>query len=129
LRPLYLSIGLIGAAFTLGLLFFPQTSWTYGTAFIGENIFQAAAFSTALAIVFEVIGPGNPLAATIFALLSAALNFPGIYMEVIDGYGYDWRAVKGAFLADGMISAVVCILLVIMLRRWFFHPTPVGTSA
>jgi PAT family beta-lactamase induction signal transducer AmpG len=128
LRPLYLSIGFIGAAFTLGLLLFPQTSWTYGAAFIGENIFQAAAFSTALAIAFEVIGPGNPLAATIFALLSAAMNLPGSYMEVVDGYGFDWRAVKGAFLADGVVSAVACILLVLLLRRWLFRPIPVGNS-
>jgi PAT family beta-lactamase induction signal transducer AmpG len=126
LRPLYLSIGFIGAAFTLGLLLFPQTSWTYGAAFIGENIFQAAAFSTALAIAFEVIGPRNPLAATIFALLSAALNLPGSYMEVLDGYGYDWRAVKGAFLVDGVVSAGACILLVLLLRRWVFHPVPTG---
>jgi MFS transporter, PAT family, beta-lactamase induction signal transducer AmpG len=128
LRPLYLSIGLIGAAFTLGLLLFPQTSWTYGTAFIGENIFQAAAFSIALAIIFEVIGPGNPLAATIFALLSAAMNFPGTYMAVIDGYGYDWRAINGAFLADGVVSAGACILLVILFRRWLFRPVPQGST-
>jgi PAT family beta-lactamase induction signal transducer AmpG len=129
LRPLYLSIGFVGAAFTLGLLLFPQTSWTYGAAFVGENIFQAAAFATALAIVFEVIGPGNPLAATIFALLSAALNLPGTYMEVIDGYGYDWHAVKGAFLADGVVSAGACVLLAIVLRRGFFRPVPHQNSA
>jgi PAT family beta-lactamase induction signal transducer AmpG len=128
LRPLYLSIGFVGATFTLGLLLFPQTSWTYGAAFLGENVFQAAAFATALAIAFEVIGPGNPLAATIFALLSAAMNLPGTYMEVLDGYGFDWRAVQGAFLADGVISAGACVLMVIWLRRWLFRPIRLENS-
>lgn len=39
LRPLYLSIGLLGAAFTLGLLFLPRMPATYGIAFLGENLF------------------------------------------------------------------------------------------
>jgi MFS transporter, PAT family, beta-lactamase induction signal transducer AmpG len=122
LRQLYLSIGFVGAAFTLSLLLLPLTSWTYGAALVGENILQAAAFATALAVTFEVIGPGNPLAATIFALLSAAMNLPGTYMEFVDGYGYDWNTVKGAFLADGVISGGACLLLAIMLRRWIFQP-------
>lgn len=52
---------------------------------------------------YLVIGPGNPLAATIFALLTASMSLPIDYMEVIDGHGYDWRGVTGAFLADALI--------------------------
>ena len=40
LRPLYLSIGLVGAAFTLSLLLMPRVPWTYGLAFFGANIRQ-----------------------------------------------------------------------------------------
>jgi PAT family beta-lactamase induction signal transducer AmpG len=117
LRPLYLVIGLVGAGFTLSLLLMPLAPWTYGLAFLGENIFQAAAFATGFAIIYEVIGPGNPLAATIFALLSASMNFPIIYMEVIDGHGYDWHGVAGAFLADALVSGGVCVLLWFVLFR------------
>ncbi len=117
LRPLYLVIGMVGAGFTLSLLLLPRAPSTYGLAFLGENIFQAAAFATGFAVIYEVIGPGNPLAATIFALLSASMNFPIDYMEVIDGRGYDWRGVTGAFLADALISGAVCVLLWFVLFR------------
>ncbi len=117
LRPLYLLIGLVGAGFTLSLLFMPRAPWTYGLAFLGENIFQAAAFSTGFAVIYEVIGPGNPLAATIFALLTASMYLPMVYMEVIDGRGYDWRGVTGAFLADALLSGVACVLLWFVLFR------------
>jgi MFS transporter, PAT family, beta-lactamase induction signal transducer AmpG len=120
LRPLYLAIGLIGAAFTLSLLLFPQTPWIYGAAFVGETIFQAAAFATGLAIVFEIVGPDNPLAATIVALLCATLNLPIVYMEIVDGRGFDWRGINGALLADAVVSGGACILLAILLRRWLF---------
>lgn len=117
LRPLYLVIGLVGAGFTLSLLLMPRAPWTYGLAFLGENIFQAAAFATGFAVIYEVIGPGNPLAATIFALLTASMNFPINYMEVIDGHGYDGRGVTGAFLADALVSGAACVLLWFVLFR------------
>ena len=117
LRPLYLAIGVVGAGFTLSLLLMPRAPWTYGAAFLGENVFQAAAFATGFAVIYEVIGPGNPLAATIFALLAAAMNLPINYMEVIDGHGYDWRGVTGAFLSDALVSGVVCVLLWLVLFR------------
>lgn len=120
LRPLYLAIGLIGAAFTLSLLLMPHAPWTYALAFLGENVFQSAAIATCLAIAFEVMGPGNPLAATILSLLIAVANFPIDYMEVIDGRGYDWHGVAGAFLTDALVSGTACLLLVLVLRRRLF---------
>ncbi len=115
LRPMYLSVGIIGACFTLSLLLLPRTPTTYGIAYIGENLFQAAAFATSFAIVFEVIGQGNPLAATIFAVLTNALNFPIDYMEVVDGHGFDWGGVTGAFLTDALVTGILCILLWVVL--------------
>lgn len=117
LRSLYLGVGFVGAFFTLSLLLMPHTPWAYGVAFVGENIFQAAAFASGLAVVFEVVGPGNPLASTIVALLVSAMNFPIIYMEIIDGKGYDWHGVAGAFTADALVSGVVCVILWIVLFR------------
>lgn len=71
LRPLYLGIGVMGGLFTLGLLLMPHNPWTFGVAITGENLFQALAFAASNAITFEVIGPDNPLAATLFILLVA----------------------------------------------------------
>lgn len=115
LRPMYLAVGIIGACFTLGLLLLPRAPATFGLAFLGENLFQAAAFATAFAIIFDVIGKGNPLAATIFALLTNAMNFPIFYMEIVDGHGFDWHGVTGAFLLDAVVSGGICVLLWIVL--------------
>lgn len=115
LRPMYLAVGIIGAGFTLSLLLMSRVPATYGVAFFGENIFQAAAFATAYAIIFQVIGKDNPLAATTFAVLTNAMNFPIICMEFIDGHGFDWHGVAGAFAADALVSGGICILLWIVL--------------
>jgi PAT family beta-lactamase induction signal transducer AmpG len=117
LRRLYLAIGLAGAGFTLSLLLLPRAPAAYGLAFLGENVFQAAAFAASFAITYEVIGKGNPLAATIYALLTTASNLPIVYMEVIDGRGFDWRGVTGAFLADALVSGAVCVSLWIVFFR------------
>ena len=95
LRPVYLSIGIIGAIFTLSLLTLPRQPWTFGVAITGENLFQALAFATANAIAFEVIGPDNPFAATLFTVLLAASNLPITYMQYVDGIGYNWRGITG----------------------------------
>ncbi|HYW35880.1 MAG TPA: MFS transporter [Balneolaceae bacterium] len=117
LRPMYLAIGIIGACFTLSLLLLPRAPYTYGLAFFGENLFQAAAFATSFAIVYDVIGKDNPLAATIFAVLTNALNFPIFYMEIVDGHGFDWNGITGAFLVDAIVSGGICILLWIVLFK------------
>ena len=114
---MYLAIGIIGACFTLSLLLLPRAPYTYGLAFFGENLFQAAAFATSFAIVYDVIGKDNPLAATIFAVLTNALNFPIFYMEIVDGHGFDWNGITGAFLVDAIVSGGICILLWIVLFK------------
>lgn len=129
LRPMYLSIGLIGAVFTLSLLLMPHAPWTYGLAFLGENLFQSAAIATCLAIAFEVMGPGNPLAATILSLFISVSNLPIVYMEVIDGRGYDWLGVNGAFITDAVVSGSACLLLAVLLRGKLFSATAASEPA
>jgi PAT family beta-lactamase induction signal transducer AmpG len=134
LRPLYLTIGLVGALFTAGLLLAPRVPWTFGLAFVGENFLQAAAVAASMAIIFEVIGPANPLAATTFALLAAAQSLPVDYMEFIDARGYHSHGITGAFLTDALISGSVCVLLAMVLglksrnRQRSCAPRATGTS-
>lgn len=120
LRPLYLTIGCVGSFFTLTLLLLPRAPWTFGLAFFGETGFQAAALATGIAIAYEIIGPDNPLASTIYGLLFAATSFPIDYMEFVDGHGFDWRGVTGAFLTDALLSIAACTFLAIVLRKWLF---------
>jgi PAT family beta-lactamase induction signal transducer AmpG len=118
LRPLYLAIGAVGALFTLSLILLPHTPWAFAIAITGENLFQALAFSASNAINFEVIGPKNPLAATLFTLLISATNLPIVYMQYIDGRGYNRGGLRGAFLTDACISVAICAMLAWLLTRW-----------
>jgi len=111
LRPLYLAIGVAGGLFTLSLLLLPHSPAVFAIAIIGENLFQAMSFAAGNAITFEVIGPGNPLAATTFSILLAAVNLAIDYMTLLDGKGYDHGGVAGSFLLDADLSIVVCLAL------------------
>ena len=122
LRPLYLAIGIVGALFTVSTLLLPRAPWTFGVVFTGEIIFQALAFTAALGIAFQIIGPNNPLAATLFTLLIAAMNLPITYMGVLDGWGYDRGGLLGSFLTDAGLSLAACSLLALTLRHWLFAP-------
>jgi len=117
LRPVYLAIGVTGAVFTLSLLLLPRVPWTFGVAITGENLFQALAFATANAIAFEVIGPDNPFAATLFTLLLAASNLPITYMQYVDGLGYNWRGITGSLVTDAAISVLACLVLAWVITR------------
>lgn len=129
LRPLYLAIGIVGACFTLATLLLPLAPWTFGLVFTGEIVFQALAFTAANGIAFEVIGPDNPLAATLFTLLIAAMNLPIWYMGNFDGWGYDRAGVVGSFVTDAGLSIAACVLLAIVLRKWLFASHPQTESA
>ncbi len=120
LRPLYLGIGFVGSLFTIGTLLLPRAPWTFGFVFTGEIIFQALAFTVAFAIAFEVIGPDNPLAATLFTLLIAAINLPITYTGFWIGWGLDHHGLVGGFVVAAGISIAACVLLAITLRKWLF---------
>jgi PAT family beta-lactamase induction signal transducer AmpG len=111
LRFLYLAIGVIGSAFTLALILLPGTPAVFAVAFIGENVFQGLAITTATAIAFETIGPRNALAATTFCLLISAYNIPITYMLFIDGWGYAKHGVPGSFTADASFGLIASVLL------------------
>lgn len=128
LRPLYLIIGVVGACFTLSTLLLPRAPWTFGVVFTGEIIFQALAFTVANGIAFEIIGPDNPLAATLFTLLIAAMNFPIWYMGNFDGWGYDRGGIPGSFAVDAGLSITACLLLALVLRKWLFASSAAGKT-
>jgi PAT family beta-lactamase induction signal transducer AmpG len=119
-RPLYLLVGTFGAVFTLGLAALPHNPATFGAAMLAENFFQGAAFSVQNVIILRTIGHNNPLAATQFGLLTAALAAPLIYMQVIDGNAYGlFGGVNGSYLADALVSGAFCLILGLVI--WFFR--------
>jgi MFS transporter, PAT family, beta-lactamase induction signal transducer AmpG len=114
---LYVIEGILGSTFTLCLIFLPHTPLTFWLALIGEYFFQAIAFSIQVGIMFETIGENNPLAATIFTVLSAATYVPTTYMMIADGGGYSLGGLAGSFGMDAAISVVSCLLVGFLLYR------------
>ncbi len=128
LRPLYLGIGIVGALFTLGLLALPRSPVTFVIAIVGQNVFQSLALTGTFTIIFETIGRSNPLASTIFSVLSAASTFPIVYMQAVDGHAYAWRGLVGALAADAVLGIASCLLLASLLR-WLWSKPPMITAA
>ena len=126
LRPLYLTIGAVGGLLTLILILLPRTAGTFALILIDQNMFQALAITCSVAIAFETIGPDNPLAATTFAVLNAAYNFPIAYMPMVDGWGYSMRGVTGALAIDAAIGITACLLMGLLLftvrHKWADRP-------
>jgi MFS transporter, PAT family, beta-lactamase induction signal transducer AmpG len=115
LRPLYIAIGIAGASFTAAIALLPHTPWCFVIAVVGENAFQSLAIAASIAITFEAIGQDNPLAATNFAVLTAAYNVPISYMLLVDGYGYGLSGVQGAFVIDAAVGGAACLLVGMLL--------------
>ena len=116
---LYLAIGCLGAAFTLGLLALPHSPATYLLAVLGENAAQSFAQVSQNAIIFRSIRQGSPLASSQFGLLSTAFVVPYAYMQGLDGFGYKLAGgVTGSFLMDALVSLAACALLFWPVLRW-----------
>lgn len=120
LRLLYLAIGAVGAIFTFCLILLAPTPAAFAIALIGENIFQGLAITASIAISFQTIGPGNPLAATTFCVMNSAFNVPITYMLFVDGFAYARGGVAGSYTADASLSLLACVslgALVVWLSR------------
>ncbi|MGH8254562.1 MAG: MFS transporter [Steroidobacteraceae bacterium] len=117
LRFLYLTIGVVGAGFTLALTMLPLTPLAFAIALIGENLFQSAAITAAIAVSFDTIGERNPLAATTFCLMVSVMNLPNTYMIIVDGWGHAWHGIAGSFVFDACASLVACTLLGMLLLK------------
>ncbi len=118
LRAFYLANGIVGSVFTLSLIVLPHTTGTFVLALFGEFLFQAVSFSIQIGIVFEAIGPDNPLAATTFSFLTAATNIPITYMMLADGHAYSAHGIAGSFTLDASICIGTCLLAWRLLAKF-----------
>ena len=115
LRRLYLSVGIVGGMFTLSLLLLPHNPAAFTFATLGQNAFQALAFTVSTALALRTVGHGNALAATQYSILTCATNLPLFYMQFIDSHAYTLHGLAGAFTTDAGISIVVCAFLLGLL--------------
>jgi PAT family beta-lactamase induction signal transducer AmpG len=118
LRFFYLANGITGSLFTLSLLLLPRTPLSFGIAVFGEFLFQAVSFAIQLCIVFEAIGPDNPLAATTFSFLTAATNVPATAVMLADGRAYTAGGITAQFATDALIGIATCLIAGFLLARF-----------
>ena len=115
LRPLYLTVGIVGALCTLGLILLPRAPASYAIILITENLFQSLAITTSIAVIFEVIGRDNPLASTTFCFIGSAYSVPISYMLYVDAFGYAHGGIAGSLAMDAVTGIVASVLLGVML--------------
>lgn len=127
LRPFYFANGIVGCLFTLSLVILPHTTFTFALALFGEFLFQALSFAIQIGIVFQAIGPDNPLAATTFSFLTAATNIPVVYLISIDGRAYSMGGIVGMLFTDAAIGIFTCTVAAILLAK--FASAAARTSA
>ena len=122
LRPLYLTVGLVGAFFTLGLILLPHTPASYAIVLITENLFQSLAITASMAIIFETIGRDNPLASTTFCFVGSAYGVPISYMLYVDAFGFTRGGIAGSLAIDAVVGIVASVSLGAML--WWLARRP-----
>ena len=115
LRPLYLTVGLVGAVFTLGMALLPHTPASFAVILIAENLFQSLAITISMAVIFDTIGRDNPLASTTFCFIGSAYGVPISYMIYVDAFGYGRGGIAGSLVVDAVAGIVASLLLGLML--------------
>jgi PAT family beta-lactamase induction signal transducer AmpG len=115
LRFLYLTVGLVGAIFTVSLALLPHTPASYAVVLIAENLFQSLAITISMAVIFETIGRDNPLASTTFCFIGSAYGVPLSYMLYVEAFGYSHAGIAGSLLIDGAAGILASLLLGAML--------------
>ncbi len=128
LRPLYLTVGIVGALCTLGLILLPRTPASYAIILITENLFQSLAITTSIAVIFEVIGRENPLASTTFCFIGSAYSVPISYMLYVDAFGFSHGGITGSLAIDAVTGILASVLLGAMLV-WLSLRRPSSISA
>ncbi len=116
-RTVYVVAGFGGATAALSMIWMPHTLVYFVIGVLGYNFFQGINYTAFTAFEYEIVGPGNPLAATQMALLTAASNAPISYMTRIDGHFYGRHGLSGMLAVDGLTSIAVGTTLLLLFRR------------
>jgi PAT family beta-lactamase induction signal transducer AmpG len=115
LRPLYLTVGLVGGLMTLALILLPHKPPSFAILLIGENIVQSLAITVSMGVIFETIGRDNPLASTTFCFISSAYGVPIWYMLYVDAFGFTKGGIAGSLAIDALAGIAASLLLFGML--------------
>jgi PAT family beta-lactamase induction signal transducer AmpG len=116
-RTVYIVTGFGGAAAALGMIRAPHTLLYFAMGVLVYNFFTGINYTAFSAMEYEIVGAGNPLAATQMALLTASANLPISYMTAVDGHFHTTHGLGGMLAVDAVSSVVVGAALLIWFRR------------
>jgi hypothetical protein len=113
----YVVSGFGGAAAALGLIRAPHTLLFFAVGVLVYGFFTGINYTSFTSLEYESVGPGNPLASTQMALMSAAANLPISYMTAVDGHFHTTHGLGGMLAVDALSSVVVGALLLVVFHR------------
>jgi PAT family beta-lactamase induction signal transducer AmpG len=116
-RTVYISAGFGGAAAALALIWMPHSLAFFAMGLLTYNFFQGINYTAFSAFEYEIVGPGNPLAATQISLLTASSNLPISYMTAVDGHFYTTHGLPGMLGVDACSSVLMGSILLLVFRR------------
>jgi MFS transporter, PAT family, beta-lactamase induction signal transducer AmpG len=128
-RTVYVAAGFGGAAAALAMIWMPHTLVFFAIGLLAYNFFQGINYTAFTAFEFEIVGPGNPLASTQIALLTASANLPISYMTAVDGAFYTRHGLPGMLAVDAVSSVVMGTALLLVFRRIARRRTTPAKSA
>jgi len=116
-RTVYVVTGFGGAAAALALICTPHVLLFYAAGVLMYDFFTGINYTAFTSLEYEIVGPGNPLASTQFALLSASANLPISYMTAVDGHFHTTHGLAGMLAVDALSSMVVGASLLLIFHR------------
>jgi MFS transporter, PAT family, beta-lactamase induction signal transducer AmpG len=122
-RTVYVVAGFGGAAAALAMIWLPHTLAYFALGVLVYNFFQGINYTAFSAFEYEIVGPGNSLAGTQIALLTAAANAPISYMTLLETHLYTKHGLPGMLGVDAVGSVAMGVVLLLVFRR--IAPRPV----
>jgi PAT family beta-lactamase induction signal transducer AmpG len=116
-RTVYVVAGFGGAAAALAMIWMPHTLVFFAVGVLAYNFFQGINYTAFSAFEYEIVGPGNVLAATQISLLTAAANAPISYMTLVETHLYTKHGLPGMLGVDAVSSVAMGVVLLMVFRR------------
>jgi len=106
-RLVYICTGFGAALAALAMIYTPHTLPYFAAGVLTYNFFTGINYTAFSAMCYQIVGSGNPLAATQMALLTAAANLPISYMTTIDGHLHTTHGLAGMLAIDAITTLIV----------------------
>jgi MFS family permease len=113
---LYMSGGILASLCALLMASTPHTQAVFTAGVLAYNCVAGLCYAAYTALSLQLVGIGNPAAATQLALFSGVSNAAIVYMTWADGQGYRLFGIRGLFLVDGLAAIGTAIPLLLFLQ-------------